>query len=97
MISMNGKQRINIAPFSYAEQQYLMYLHYWEGRFRVGVGVDVNKTGSIFRCRICTNFPTVLMGGSKILQGRTNQQNTGSNIAKLLLHMRFLFLPFTLS
>ncbi len=30
--------------FSHAEQQYLMYLHYCEGRFRVGVGVDVNKT-----------------------------------------------------
>ncbi len=31
-------------PFAHAEQQYLMYLHYCEGRFRVGVGVDVNKT-----------------------------------------------------
>ncbi len=30
--------------FSYAEQQYLMYLHYCKGRFRGGVGVDFNKT-----------------------------------------------------
>ncbi len=28
------------------EQQYLMYLHYCKGRFRIGVGVDVNKTQS---------------------------------------------------
>ncbi len=34
-----------------------------------------NLTGSIFRCRIV--LPTVLMGGSKIRQGRTNRQNTG--------------------
>ncbi len=33
-------------PFSHAEQQYLMHLHYYKGRFRVGVGVDVNKTQS---------------------------------------------------
>ncbi len=33
-------------PFSHAEQQYLMYLHYCKDRFRVGVGVDVNKTQS---------------------------------------------------
>ncbi len=33
-------------PLSHAEQQYLMYLHYCKGRFRVGVGVDVNKTQS---------------------------------------------------
>ncbi len=33
-------------PFSQAEQQYLMYLHYCKGMFRVGVGVDVNKTQS---------------------------------------------------
>ncbi len=33
-------------PFSHAEQQYLMYLHYCKGVFRVGVGVDVNKTQS---------------------------------------------------
>ncbi len=33
-------------PFSHAEQQYLMYLHYCKGRFMVGVGVDVNKTQS---------------------------------------------------
>ncbi len=38
--------RINIASFSHAEQQYLMYLHYCKGRFRVGVGVDINKTQS---------------------------------------------------
>ncbi len=31
-------------PFSHAEQQYLMYLNYCKGRFRVGVGVDVRKT-----------------------------------------------------
>jgi len=37
---------INIASFSHAEQQYLMYLHYCKGVFRVGVGVDVNKTQS---------------------------------------------------
>ncbi len=30
--------------FSHAEQKYLMYLHYCKGRYRVGVGVDVNKT-----------------------------------------------------
>ncbi len=29
-------------PFSHAEQQYLMYLHYCKGRFRVGVGVHIN-------------------------------------------------------
>ncbi len=33
-------------PFSHAEQQYLMYLHYFKGRFRVGVGVDINKIQS---------------------------------------------------
>ncbi len=33
-------------PFSHAEQQYLIYLHYCKGMFRVGVGVDVNKTQS---------------------------------------------------
>ncbi len=33
-------------PFSQAEQQYLMYLHYCKGQFMVGVGVDVNKTQS---------------------------------------------------
>ncbi len=33
-------------PFSHAEQQYLMYLHYCKGRLRVGVDVDVNKTQS---------------------------------------------------
>ncbi len=33
-------------PFSHAEQQYLMQLHYCNCRFRVGVGVDVNKTQS---------------------------------------------------
>ncbi len=33
-------------PFSQAEQQYLIYLHYCKGMFRVGVGVDVNKTQS---------------------------------------------------
>ncbi len=32
--------------FSHVEQQYLIYLHYCKGRFRVGVGVDVNKTQS---------------------------------------------------
>ncbi len=54
-------------PFSHTEQQYLMYLHYCKGRFRVVVDVDINKhnlTGSIFHCRIV--LPTVLMGGSKI-------------------------------
>ncbi len=30
--------------FYYAEQQYLIYLHYCKGRFRVGVGVHINKT-----------------------------------------------------
>ncbi len=30
--------------FSHAELHYLMYLHYCKGRFRVVVGVDVNKT-----------------------------------------------------
>ncbi len=30
--------------FSHAEQQYLMYLHYCKGRFRVVVGVHINKT-----------------------------------------------------
>ncbi len=34
-----------------------------------------NLIGSIFRCRIV--LPTLLMGGSKIWQGRTNRQNTG--------------------
>ncbi len=43
---------LTLHPFTHAEQLYLMYLHYCKGRFRVGVGVDVNKTGSIFRCRI---------------------------------------------
>ncbi len=33
-------------PISHAEQQYLIYLHYCKGMFRVGVGVDVNKTQS---------------------------------------------------
>ncbi len=32
--------------FSHAEQQYLMYLHYCKGRFRVGVGVYINKNTS---------------------------------------------------
>ncbi len=41
-----GLLRINIASFSHAEQQYLMYLHYCKGRLRVGVGVDINKTHS---------------------------------------------------
>ncbi len=31
-------------PFSHAEQQYLMYLHYCKGRFRVVVSVHINKT-----------------------------------------------------
>ncbi len=30
--------------FSHAEQQYLMYVHYCKGRFRVVVGVHINKT-----------------------------------------------------
>ncbi len=57
---------------------YLLYVHYCKGKFRVVVGVQINKynlTGSILRCRIV--LPTVLMGGRKIWQGRTNQQNTG--------------------
>ncbi len=29
---------------SHAEQQYLMYVHYCKGRFRVVVGVYINKT-----------------------------------------------------
>ncbi len=33
-------------PFSFAEQQYLMYLHYCKGGFMVGVGLDVKKTQS---------------------------------------------------
>ncbi len=45
-------------PFSHVEQQYLMYLNYCKGRFRVVVVVHINKTGSIFRCRIV--LPTVL-------------------------------------
>ncbi len=36
--------RLVLHPFSLAELQYLMYLHYCEGRFKVGV--DVNKTQS---------------------------------------------------
>ncbi len=35
-----------LRPFSYAEQHYWMYLHYCEGMFRVGVGLDFNKTQS---------------------------------------------------
>ncbi len=31
-------------PFPHAEQQYLMYLHYCKGRFRLVVGVHINKT-----------------------------------------------------
>ncbi len=30
--------------FSHAEQQYLIYLHYCKGRFRVVLGVHINKT-----------------------------------------------------
>ncbi len=36
-------------PFSHAEQQYLMYLHYCKGRFRVGVGVTLIKHNLIGR------------------------------------------------
>ncbi len=32
--------------FSHAKQQYLMYLHYCKDRFRIGAGVEVNKTQS---------------------------------------------------
>ncbi len=32
--------------YSHAKQHYLMYLHYCKGMYRVGVGVDVNKTQS---------------------------------------------------
>ncbi len=31
-------------PFSHREQQYLMYLHYCKGKFKVVVGVHINKT-----------------------------------------------------
>ncbi len=31
-------------PFSHAEQQYLRYLHYCKGMFKVVVGVHINKT-----------------------------------------------------
>ncbi len=41
---LTAHARINIASFSHAEQQYLMYVHYCKGRFRVVVGVHINKT-----------------------------------------------------
>ncbi len=42
------KKRASILhPISHAEQQYLMYLHYCEGRLRVGVGVDWKITNFI--------------------------------------------------
>ncbi len=38
---------------SYSKQQYLMYLYYCKGRFRVGVGVNFNKTQSNRYKKIC--------------------------------------------
>ncbi len=41
---LTGHMHINILHhFCNAEQQYLLYLHNCKGRFRVGVGLDVNK------------------------------------------------------
>ncbi len=48
-LSLLGMRTSILDPFSYAEQQYLMYLHYCKHRFRVEVGVDLIKHNLIGR------------------------------------------------